>query len=58
VLAQVVVSKFAEHVPLYRFEDNSTRYGLYLKRGESVVKAVLAPLFADLQPGSDSPGPR
>ena len=30
VLAQVVVSKFAEHLTLYRFEDISTRYGLYL----------------------------
>ena len=29
VLAQVIVSKFAEHSPLYRFEDTSTRYGLY-----------------------------
>ena len=32
VLAEVVVSKFAEHQPLYRFEDVSTRYGLYLPR--------------------------
>lgn len=32
VLAEVVVSKFAEHVPLYRFEDISTRWGLYLPR--------------------------
>jgi transposase len=32
VLAQVVVSKFAEHLPLYRLEDISTRYGLYLPR--------------------------
>ena len=32
LLAQVVVSKFAEHLPLYRFEDISTRYGLYLSR--------------------------
>ncbi len=32
VLAEVVVSKFAEHMPLYRFEDISTRYGLYLPR--------------------------
>jgi transposase len=32
VLAAVVVSKFAEHLPLYRFEDISTRYGLYLPR--------------------------
>ena len=26
------MSKFAEHSPLYRFEDISTRYGLYLSR--------------------------
>jgi transposase len=32
VLAQVVVSKFAEHSPLYRFEDMSARYGLHLPR--------------------------
>jgi transposase len=32
VLAQVVVSKVAEHLTLYRFEDISTRYGLYLPR--------------------------
>jgi transposase len=32
VLAEVVVSKFAEHVPLYRFEDISTRWGLHLPR--------------------------
>jgi transposase len=32
LLAQVVVSKFAEHLPLYRFEDISTRHGLYLPR--------------------------
>jgi transposase len=32
VLAEVVVSKFAEHLPLYRFEDISTRYGLLLPR--------------------------
>jgi transposase len=28
VLAHVVVSKFAEHLPLYRLEDISTRYSL------------------------------
>ena len=32
VLAQVVVSKFSDHLPLYRFEDISTRHGLYLPR--------------------------
>jgi transposase len=32
VLAQVVVSKFADHLPLYRFEDISTRCGLHLPR--------------------------
>jgi transposase len=32
LLAQVVVSQFADHLPLYRFEDISTRHGLYLPR--------------------------
>jgi transposase len=32
LLAQVVVSKFSDHLPLYRFEDISTRFGLYLPR--------------------------
>jgi transposase len=32
VLAEVVVSKLTAHLPLYRFEDISTRYGLYLPR--------------------------
>jgi len=32
LLAQVVVSKFSDHLPLYRFEDISTRHGLYLSR--------------------------
>jgi transposase len=32
LLAQVVVSKFSDHLPLYRLEDISTRYGLYLPR--------------------------
>jgi transposase len=32
LLAQVVVSKFSDHLPLYRLEDISTRHGLYLSR--------------------------
>jgi transposase len=32
LLAQVVVSKFSDHLPLYRLEDISTRHGLYLPR--------------------------
>jgi transposase len=32
LLAEVVVSKFAEHLPLYRFEDISTRHGQYVSR--------------------------
>ena len=32
LLAGVIVSKFAEHLPLYRFEDLFTRYRLYLSR--------------------------
>jgi transposase len=50
VLAEVVVSKFAEHVPLYRFEDISTRYGLHLPRSTLCdwvrnVADLLKPLY-------------
>ncbi len=50
VLAEVVVSKFAEHMPLYRFEDTSTRYGLYLPRSTLCdwvrnVADLLKPLY-------------
>ena len=50
LLAQVVVSKFAEHLPLYRFEDISTRYGLHLSRSTlcdwvGKVADLLKPLY-------------
>ena len=50
VLAEVVVSKFAEHMPLYRFEDISTRYGFYLPRSTLCdwvrnVANLLKPLY-------------
>ena len=50
LLAQVVVSKFADHLPLYRFEDISTRYGLYLPRSTLCdwvrnVADLLKPLY-------------
>jgi transposase len=50
LLAEVVVSKFAEHLPLYRFEDISTRHGLYLSRSTlcdwvSKVAELLKPLY-------------
>ena len=50
VLAEVVVSKFAEHLPLYRFEDISTRHGLYLPRSTLCdwvrnVADLLKPLY-------------
>ena len=50
VLAQVVVSKFAEHLPLYRLEDISTRYGLHLPRSTLCdwvrgVANLLKPLY-------------
>jgi transposase len=50
VLAEVVVSKFAEHLPLYRFEDISARYGLYLPRSTLCdwvrnVADLLKPLY-------------
>jgi hypothetical protein len=50
LLAEVIVSKFAEHLPLYRFEDISTRYGLYLSRSTLCdwvghVADLLRPLY-------------
>jgi transposase len=50
VLAEVVISKFAEHLPLYRFEDISTRYGLHLPRSTLCdwvrnVADLLKPLY-------------
>jgi transposase len=50
VLAELVVSKFAEHLPLYRFEDISTRYGLHLPRSTLCdwvrnVANLLKPLY-------------
>jgi transposase len=50
LLAQLVVSKFAEHLPLYRLEDISTRYGLYLSRSTlcdwiGKVADLLGPLY-------------
>jgi transposase len=50
VLAQVIVSKFAEHLPLYRLEDISTRYGLHLPRSTLCdwvrnVADLLKPLY-------------
>jgi transposase len=50
VLAEVVASKFAEHVPHFRFEDISTRYGLYLPRSTLCdwvrnVADLLKPLY-------------
>jgi hypothetical protein len=46
----VGVSKFAEHLPLYRFEDISTRYGLHLSRSTLCdwvrgVADLLKPLY-------------
>jgi transposase len=50
LLAQVVVSKFSDHLPLYRFEDISTRHGLYLSRSTLCdwvrnVADLLRPLY-------------
>jgi transposase len=51
LVAFVVVSKFADHLPLYRLEDILTRHGIYLSRstlGDWVrdAAAVLEPLAA------------
>jgi transposase len=50
VLAQVTACKFAEHMPLYRFEDASARYGLHLPRSTlcdwvGKVADLLKPLY-------------
>jgi transposase len=50
ILAEVAVAKFAEHLPLYRFEDISTRFGLYLPRSTLCdwvrhVADLLKPLY-------------
>jgi transposase len=50
LLSEIIVSKFAEHLPLYRFEDISTRYGLYLSRSTlcdwvGKVADLLKPLY-------------
>jgi transposase len=53
LVAFVVVSKFADHLPLYRLEDILTRHGVYLSRSTLCdwvrdAAAVLEPL-AELQ---------
>jgi transposase len=49
LIAQVIVGKFADHLPLYRLEDILTRHGVYLSRSTLCdwVKAV-ADLFGPL----------
>ena len=53
LLSELIVSKFVEHLTLYRFEDICTRYGLYLSRSTlcdwvAKVADLLTPLY-DLQ---------
>jgi transposase len=53
LVTEVIVSKFGDHLPLYRLEDILTRYGVYISRStlSSWVKAtaeLLWPLY-DLQ---------
>jgi transposase len=53
LLSALLVSKFVEHLTLYRFEDICTRYGLYLSRSTlcdwvAKVADLLTPLY-DLQ---------
>jgi transposase len=50
LLAQLTVSKFSDHIPLYRFEDISARHGLYLPRSTlcdwvGKVADLLKPLY-------------
>jgi transposase/cell division protein FtsB len=53
LISQLLISKFIDHLPLYRFEDISVRYGLHLPRAtlcDWVRKAaeLIRPLY-DLQ---------
>jgi transposase len=53
LLSQLLISKFIDHLPLYRFEDIAVRYGLHLPRAtlcDWVRKSaeLMRPLF-DLQ---------
>ncbi len=53
LVTEVIVSKFGDHLPLYRLEDILTRYGVYISRSTMCdwVKAtaeLLRPLY-DLQ---------
>ena len=53
LVTEVIVSKFGDHLPLYRLEDILTRYGVYISRSTMCdwVKSVaelLRPLY-DLQ---------
>jgi transposase len=55
LLSQLLISKFIDHLPLYRFEDIAVRYGLHLPRAtlcDWVRKSaeLLRPLF-ELQKG-------
>jgi transposase len=50
VLAQLIVSKFSDHLPLYRLEDISVRHGLHLPRSTlcdwvGKVAELLRPLY-------------
>ena len=50
LLSELIISKFAEHLTLYRFEDISTRYGFYLSRSTlcdwvGKVADLLKPLY-------------
>ena len=61
LLAGVVVSKFSDHLPLYRLEDISTRHGLYLPRSTlcdwvGQVAELLKPLY-ELQKALVRQGP-
>lgn len=54
LLAYLTVSKFADHLPLYRFEDISTRHGIYLSRSTlcdwiSGIADLLSPLHERLK---------
>ena len=50
LIAQVIVSKFGDHLPLYRLEDILTRHGVYLSRSTlcgwvKAAASLLEPLY-------------
>ena len=54
LITEVIVSKFGDHLPLYRLEDILTRYGVYISRSTMCdwVKATAELLPAAVRPAT------